>query len=109
MTWALAVVLTATTGATCLAAVSQTAAQRACCAAMAHECGDMALESACCATPAGSDYALIGIPPVPVALPTATLDDTSGLVPPPRRAAYDASPVRPPGIPTYLFVSSFRI
>ena len=108
--WALAVVLAATTGATCLSAAQQTPAERACCDAMAHECGDMTLESACCATQPDSDYAVVAITTLPAALPVAVLEATTGfMAPAPRPLMRDASFARPPGVPTYLFVSSFRL
>lgn len=110
MAWTLAVMLAATTGATCLSAAQQTPAERACCAAMAHACGDMTLESACCATEAASDYALVAASPLPPALPVPVLDESIGFIAPAvRLGVRDTSRARPPGVPTYLFVSSFRI
>ncbi|HVL65958.1 MAG TPA: hypothetical protein VM364_01720 [Vicinamibacterales bacterium] len=107
----LALVLVAAAGATCLKAAAQTDAQRACCEAMAHDCGEMALEAACCLVEPQTDYARIAIAAVPLVLPTVNVADQLAAAAPAVRhwSARESSLVRPPGVPTYLFVSSFRI
>jgi len=97
----------------CFAAMQMTPDQHACCAAMKGEC-EMAVSASCCPTdttepgvvaakpaislvPAAVLVAVLSVPPVAVANP-------SHVIPAP-----DASSSGPPGVPTYLFVSSFRI
>ena len=101
--------------ASCLAAENMTPAQKACCAAMNHDCGHMAITEGCCTGPAQDDTnvspanrveAASQVPPVLVAVldamePIAT---ATGLA-----AFARTSPVKPPGTSTYLLVSSFRL
>lgn len=97
----------------CLAA-AQTPEQHACCAAMMGEC-EMAVSAACCATEPTDAQGLTAtkqtIAVIPVAVLVAILPASavasrasSHVVPAP-----DGSSSGPPGIPTYLFVASFRI
>lgn len=94
---------------------AQTPEQKACCAAMQHGCGEMALATSCCAGERQTDPGMV------VAKAAATLfalDSPVGtaaafLVPIASDAArafgLDTVTVEPPGVPTYLLVSSFRI
>jgi hypothetical protein len=102
--------------ASCFATENMTPAQKACCAAMAHNCGEMAVSDGCCAAPAQEGTSLsaahrVDAPP-PALLPTlvAVLDLQEPLA---LHAAVVASghttPVKPPGTHTYLVVSSFRL
>jgi hypothetical protein len=101
--------------ATCVAAATATPAQRACCEAMNHDCGEMAMQSSCC-TGAAQDHWRLGAAAkssdqmVSAPLLVATV---IGVDPPPLFPAGEAirrsSSPSPPGVATYLFVSSFRI
>ena len=106
-----ALAIVAVASANCLAAQTRTAAERACCAAMAHHCNEPAMQATCChEVPQTGDSvvalnATILTAPAPSVL--ALLDfplDAS-------RAFFDGSsiPVRPPGTRTYVLVSAFRI
>ena len=107
--------LIAMLSASCLAAESTTPAQKACCAAMAHDCGEMALTAGCCPGHAQEDTSASAanrVETAPAVVPMlvavlATLE-------PPATAAgrvirASTSPVKPPGTSTYLVVSSFRL
>jgi hypothetical protein len=109
ITLAIAVVASST----CLTAASQTAEQRACCAAMAHHCGEVAIKADCCDegtqsrdSVAASLAAGALSAPVPVLAavlempPVATLGDTF---------TSSSALVKPPGTPTYVLVSVFRL
>jgi len=97
----------------CLTAAQKTPEQHACCLAMKGEC-EMAVSASCCATGETESHGLVAIkatPTVPVAVLVAILT-----VPPVAASANshvvsvsDASSAGPPGVPTYLFVSSYRI
>ena len=101
--------------ASCLAAENMTPAQKACCAAMNHDCGHMAITEGCCTGPAQDDTNVSPANRVEVATPTlpvlvAVLDvpepvsQAAGIATPASTA-----PVKPPGTSTYLIVSSFRL
>lgn len=110
----LTVAMTLVLVATCLAAVEMTPEQKACCAAMAHDCGEMAFEKSCCIGEGPNDDGLVAVKATfaafPPAIVVAVLDMPATLFAPASRfAATDRAPVKPPGIPTYLFVSSFRL
>jgi hypothetical protein len=93
---------------------AKTATPMACCAAMHGECGHTAVSSCCppaTQNVAGSVATKPTIAPAPVAMllavfPAPALAMSSG--PRPLLAA-DARSAGPPGVPTYVFVSSFRI
>jgi len=111
VTLAMAVVLSAT----CVVTKDMTPQQKACCAAMGHDCGRTAMERACCPGEAKKVDALtpVSAPEFaasPVAIVVALLDP---LTPPAILSGFFNSAslalVKPPGIPTYLLVSSFRI
>lgn len=99
---------------TCVSAAQMTPAQKACCAAMRHDCGEMARDASCCTGETQADRSLVAAKPTSVALPIAllmaVLDMPRAPVASTRRVARaEPSALKPPGIPTYLFVSSFRI
>lgn len=101
--------------ASCLAAENMTPAQKACCAAMDHDCGHMAITEGCCPgytqedtslSPAGRVDVATPVPPVLIAvldLPEPA-SQAAGVV-----APASTMPVKPPGTSTYLVVSSFRL
>ena len=111
MTFAVAAVVSGS----CLAAEHLTPAQRACCAAMAHDCGEMAMTAGCCSgqapeadSPTAANRVELAAPLVPAIV--AMLDSlrpvgmAAGIVRP-----ASSTPVKPPGTSTYLIVSSFRL
>jgi len=88
--------------------------QKACCAAMAHDCGEMAFEKSCCIGEGPNDDGLVAVKATfaafPPAIVVAVLDmPATPFVATRRVARTEPSTLRSPGIPTYLFVSSFRI
>lgn len=96
------------------AAASQTQTEAACCAAMAHACGAMAITTPCCTGSGHTERGLIaaGIAKTLVApsLSFVLTHALAGLDTPARGlAALRRVQLRPPGVPTYLLVSSFRI
>jgi len=112
---ALAVALVVVSSATCFLGATMTPAQKACCTAMNHDCGAMAMEHGCCATEAPNLTSLVSsmstssfAAPVLVVLgltaaefaPSAILG-TSGVV--------DLTPPIADRKPTYLLLSVFRI
>jgi len=99
----------------CLAGASMTAEQKACCAAMHGDCGEMAIASSCCTGEGQGDQSLVAMKPaagfVPVAALLAILSAPAVSLPASPRPllAAERSSAGPPGVPTYLFVSSLRI
>jgi hypothetical protein len=99
--------------ATCLSAAELPAREKACCAAMQHDCDGMAMSS-CCVAPAVPEHAVVPSKPaepqplvvVIIATPTPVVDQPVIRQHLPVAANVTASP---PGVQTYLFVSSFRI
>jgi hypothetical protein len=93
---------------------AKTARLMACCAAMHGECGHMAISSCCppeTQSVPGSVATKPTTAPAPIAvllavLPTPALAISSGPRP---LFAPDARSAGPPGVPTYVFVSSFRV
>jgi len=89
--------------------------EMACCAAMAHDCGGMAPAHECCTTDAprteqGSTVAKIAIDPPSVALiAVLTVPPAMETVSTSTFAVASLASIKPPGIPTYLAVSSLRI
>jgi hypothetical protein len=111
MTFAVAAVVSAS----CLAAENMTPAQRACCAAMEHDCGEMKISAGCCGGQTQDADSLTAMAKVDVAASLApsvivTLDgpEPVGSVASMVRTA-SSTPVKPPGTSTYLVVSSFRL
>lgn len=109
-----AAALSAMTFATCLTTAEAWAADRACCAAMQQGCADLAMESGCCAVPTVPGPAVVPSSPATVhplvGLRAATLpcierspSERQGQVKP------DTAAFSPPGVPTYLLVSLFRL
>lgn len=98
--------------ASCLAASELPARKPACCAAMQHGCDGMSMESSCCAVSSTSAPALVPAKPAGPGQPVAVPSEATGLLAGlsvsrlPSVPAIDPSP---PGVPTYLLVSSFRI
>ena len=110
----LTVAITLLLFATCLSGVEMTPEQKACCAAMAHDCGEMAFEKSCCIGEGPNDDGLVAVKATfaafPPAIVVAVLDmPATPFVATSRVARAEPSTLRPPGIPTYLFVSSFRL
>lgn len=110
-----AIALIVVSSATCLLAVEMTSAQKVCCAAMNHDCGEMALEKGCCATESPSLTSLaaatltsqIASPDlVAVSVGAADLIPPIGLR---TVAAFDSSTPRYSSRSTHLLVSVFRI
>ena len=112
--WVLAVILFATASVDACAAASQTQTEAACCAAMAHACGAMAITTPCCTGSGHTERGLIaaGIAKTLVA-PSLSFVLTHALAgldtPAQGLAAFRRVQIRPPGVPTYLLVSSLRI
>ena len=101
--------------ATCVSAATMTPKQRACCEAMHHDCGEAAVQMSCCGGKADQDQSLVaakataapGPSTVLVAMLTTVYESPSSLES--RSSVSDTSSPSPPGVPTYLFVSSFRL
>jgi hypothetical protein len=100
--------------ATCLMASDMTPEQKACCASMHGDC-DMAIASPCCAGQSHAYRGVVAAKPTTmlaaVAMQIALLPPSVLTMDPSARLALTTPAVAssPPGIPTYLFVSSFRI
>ena len=99
---------------TCVSAADMTPEQKACCAAMHHDCGKTAVQASCCEGEIRQDRSLAATKPTIGLVPLVAL--VAILTTPPLPIAYgqqaplvDRSSSGPPGVPTYLFVSSFRI
>jgi hypothetical protein len=109
----LILVFAVVSSAECLTA-GLSAEQKACCAAMQHDCGKMRVESSCCTGDVENLQGLTATKPSVGLLPVVALVAilTTPLTPiavAPRASVPDLSSIGPPGVPTYLFVSSFRI
>jgi hypothetical protein len=99
----------------CFAMRGKTPEERACCAAMGHDCGALAFERECCS---GEATKLNAVAPTtitvavtaPAAVLVAVLEDPSPVV---RGFAasmlHHGGLIKPPGDPTYLLNSTFRI
>ena len=111
---ALVLAVALASSAECLTAAQMTPDQHACCAAMKGAC-EMAVGAPCCASDATDSTGFLAIKPTlaptPVAVLVAVLSVPRVVAVPVGHAdaAPDASALGPPGVPTYLFVSSFRI
>lgn len=112
-TMAIAVIVLSS--ATCLLAVEMTPAQKACCAAMNHDCGEMALETGCCPSESPSLISLAAAsltPQVASADCVAVSVGAANLIPPVDLrtvAAFDSSAPRYSSRSTHLLVSVFRL
>lgn len=99
----------------CLAAENMTPAQKACCAAMNHDCGQMAVTEGCCSGHVPEERSLSSATRVDKATPelsvlVAVLEVPEPLASAPHFAGTArTTPVKPPGTSTYLIVSSFRL
>jgi hypothetical protein len=114
-TWALALALALVPSATCLTAAEMTEAQKACCAAMNHDCDGMSVEQDCCVATAPNPLGVsasvsagshLAFPPLVVVNTIAE--------PEPERSDFESSvfDVGAPKYssrPTYLIVSVFRL
>ena len=108
----LALALAVVSSATCLLGAEARKAEMACCAAMGHDCGEVAVEQDCCAlVPAPSALGVLGslvatltAPPLVALIPIAEEPaDPQAL------SFIDDRVPTPPSRPTYLFVSVFRL
>ena len=113
LTWALALALAVVSSVTCVLGAEVSQEQKACCAAMNHDCGAAAIEHDCCGTEAPAFTSLAsGTAASPLAAPAPVVNVTD--------AASDcgscltascldtgASPFS--RRPTYLLVSVFRL
>jgi hypothetical protein len=100
--------------ATFLTATELPAKANACCAAMQHDCSGASMAPSCCAVSSAAARAVMPAKPAdqqgPVGLTAVTLPHAveHAFVRTQVRRGAMVSP-SPPGVPTYLFVSSFRI
>ena len=88
--------------------------QQVCCASMQHTCGEMAIETSCCTGERQPSAGMVGATTASATLAAASPTAVIAALPVPAAPAgvafvVDAAPVRPPGVPTYLFISAFRI
>jgi hypothetical protein len=100
--------------ATGLTATALPAKAKACCTAMQHDCGGASMESSCCAVSSAVTHAVMPAKPTgqqaPLGVSTGILLHTVG-----HASIHSHIPdsgsvsPSPPGVPTYLFISSFRI
>jgi hypothetical protein len=99
--------------ATCLTATALPAKAKACCTAMQHDCGGASMESSCCTVSSTVTHAVMPAKPadqpVPFGVPTAILLTVWPAPLPSRSPGSGSVSSSPPGVPTYLFISSFRI
>jgi hypothetical protein len=108
-----ALVLAVWSTAVCVLAGSSPHASHACCVKKMDDVDRVAAPRTCCAENS-PNYFAFGVAPVPALAPPAPFT-LPGIqhetdVPPHARWRFaDSDPVRPPGIPTYLAVSSFRL
>ena len=107
----LVVAIAAIVSANCLTARTQTAAERACCAAMAHHCGEAAINAKCCGERTQNRDSVAALTAAALTAPVpgllAILDMPA--VATGSGVAVSSVFVKPPGIPTYVLVSTFRI
>lgn len=116
-TWVLALALVVVSSATCLLNAEMTEAQKACCAAMSHDCGAAAVTHDCCATESQSLAGFAAGPPVfqfAAPAPALVAADLVAAEPPPAArvnpsTAFDSGAPNPSSSPTYLLVSVFRL
>ena len=100
--------------ATCLSAAEMTPEQQVCCASMQHACGEMAIQASCCSGERQPSAGMVAVTTASAAFAAATPIAAIAALPVPAAPTggafvVDAAPVRPPGVPTYLFLSAFRI
>ena len=98
----------------CFASAQMTPAQHACCAAMKGEC-DMAISASCCPTDTAESLGLISTKqtvdfnPISVLVAILSVPLIAESLEWRSVSPVETSSSGPPGVPTYLFVSSFRI
>jgi hypothetical protein len=99
----------------CATGTDVTEAQKACCAAMGHNCGAMATKPGCCSVASQNVDQFIAAKQVSIARPLlvfsllAVVPELPALSSILRRIRLNAIPLRLPGIPTYVLVSAFLI
>ena len=113
LTWALALALAVVSSVTCVLGAEASQEQKACCAAMNHDCGTAAIEHDCCATEAPAFTSLAsGTVASPLAVPapamnlTATAPDFGSCL---TASCLDTGASPFSRRPTYLLVSVFRL
>jgi hypothetical protein len=101
---------------TCSPAANMTPEQRACCAAMKHDCGRTAIERSCCPGEASRQHSVAPAKPAgsSVSAPAQVIVAILQPLPEPVAASHrgwfeSRLSLEPPGIPTFLFVSALRI
>ena len=115
VTSGLILTLAVTVSAECVSAEDLTPAQMACCAAMNHDCGAMAPKQGCCSTAAPRVDQGSASPRMSLAAPHAGVVQLALQVPAsPSLTSRHAQLSRgfdpkPPGVPTYLLISTFRV
>jgi hypothetical protein len=115
LTWALALALALVPSATCLMGAEMTEADKACCAAMNHDCGEMSVQLDCCAATAPGQAGLASpgspiphlVPPALIVVSIITAPEPAAAVP--ESSVFDTGAPKPSSRPTYLFVSVFRL
>ena len=111
---ALALALVVVSSAECLTMGNATPEQHACCASMQQDC-DRASMASCCDSELEESPGLVAAKPTVVVAPVvallAILTEPGVLLSSATHSgrATDWRSTGPPGVPTYLFVSSFRI
>ena len=114
LTWVLALALAVVPSAVCVLSAHMTEAQRACCAAMNHDCGADAVKQDCCASKDQSLVEFISGPPAfQVAVPAPVVNIAASEPSPVARvgpsAALAPRAPNPSSSPTYLLLSVFRL
>jgi hypothetical protein len=110
-----AVALIVLSSATCLLAAQMTPAQKACCVAMNHDCGAMAIEKGCCATETPNLTSLASatltsqFASPDVVMASVSVADLIPAILFRASAAFDSDTPRYSSRSTYLLVSVFRI
>ena len=111
----LLVAISVALSAQCVTTAEMSLAEQACCALMGHDCGPMAGEHECCKSEApridqrsAEPRATLPVPHAPAIdldLPPATSHLDSGASVP----VFTGLVVKPPGVPTYLLISTLRL
>lgn len=110
----LAAVMTVAVSVNCYAP-SRSQAEKDCCAKMSNDCGRLAQAHECCRSEAprvdqGSAVTRMSLAPPAVTVIAVLAPDLAVSLPAnTHRERFSAFSVRPPGLPTYLLVSSLRI
>lgn len=98
----------------CASATGMTPEEKACCAAMGSECGEMAPQPTCCLIESqrvDQDGAINRAAITPSLIIVAALPSLPGSLHDPleNRGKAEHLPVKPPGVPTYLLASALLI